>query len=83
MQKGVGARYAYGGQVGKDPRKAGKQKVCRQPSKLSREGFDSLCPLQFRYVLLRTLARSLNRASPGLLFQGHPLWPNQQAPLPA
>ena len=68
MQQGVGDREAYGGQVGRDPRKAGKQKVCRQPSTLSREGFDSLYPLQFRYVLLRTLARSLNRASPGLFF---------------
>lgn len=68
MQQGVGARDAYGGQVGKDPRIAGKQQVCRQPSTLSREGFDSLCPLQFRYVLLRTFARSLKRAYPGLFF---------------
>ncbi len=66
--QGVGADESFGGQVGRDPRKAGKQQVCRQPPTLSREGFDSLCPLQFRYVLLRTLARSLNRASPGLFF---------------
>lgn len=54
---------------GERPTHADVAQSVRAPSfQVGGSGFESLYLLQFRYVLLRTFARSLNRASTGLFF---------------